>query len=63
MLPRTAGLEMCETSLAETWAEFEQLRVRLTRYLRSSETEFVHLIQALDACWSMAESVQRRPPT
>jgi hypothetical protein len=50
---------MCETSLAETWAEFEQLRVRLTRYLRSSETEFVHLIQALDACWSMAESVQK----
>ena len=52
-------MEMCETSLAETWVKFEQLRVRLTRYLRSSESEFVHLIQALDACWSMADTVQK----
>jgi hypothetical protein len=52
-------MEMREPSLAETWAKFEQLRVRFTRYLRSSESEFVHLIGALDACWSMAETVQK----
>jgi len=52
-------MEMREPSLAETWAQFEQLRVRFTRYLRSSESEFVHLIGALDACWSMAETVQK----
>jgi hypothetical protein len=45
-------------SLATAWAEYEALSARLTRYLKTSEEEFASLIQVLDACWSMAESVQ-----
>jgi len=48
-----------QESLAVAWAKFEQLSVRLTRYLRTSEIEFVRLIRALDACWNMAENVQK----
>jgi hypothetical protein len=48
-----------QESLSRAWAKFEQLRARLTRYLTTSEREFSRLIQALDACWSMAENVQK----
>jgi hypothetical protein len=48
-----------QESLAVAWAKFEALSVRLTRYLTTSEREFGRLIQALDACWTMAENVQK----
>jgi hypothetical protein len=46
-------------SLSSAWANYEQLNTSLVRYLNSSEAEFASLIQALDACWSMAENVQK----
>jgi hypothetical protein len=48
-----------QESLSVAWAKFEALSVRLTRYLTTSEREFSRLIQALDACWTMAENVQK----
>jgi hypothetical protein len=48
-----------QESLPVTWAKFEELSRRLTRYLSSSEREFTRLIQTLDACWTMAENVQQ----
>lgn len=46
-------------SLSSAWANYERLNTSLVRYLNSSEAEFASLIQALDACWSMAENVQK----
>jgi hypothetical protein len=53
--PGMAGQE----ALPATWAKFEQSSARLTRYLQTSEAEFARLIRSLDACWSMAENVQK----
>ena len=55
MNPGMAGQE----ALPATWAKFEQSSARLTRYLQTSEAEFARLIHSLDACWSMAENVQK----
>jgi hypothetical protein len=52
------GMEGQE-SLAVGWVKFEGLSTRLFRYLKTSEEEFGSLIQALDACWNMAENVQK----
>ena len=46
-------------SLSSAWAKYERLNTSLVRYLNTSEAEFAGLIQALDACWSMAENVQK----
>jgi hypothetical protein len=46
-------------SLSSAWANYERLNTSLVRYLNTSEAEFASLIQALDACWSMAENVQK----
>jgi hypothetical protein len=46
-------------SLSTAWAGYEALSPRLARYLKTSEEEFASLIVALDACWKMAESVQK----
>jgi hypothetical protein len=46
-------------SLLSAWANYERLNASLVRYLNTSEAEFASLIQALDACWSMAENVQK----
>ena len=46
-------------SLSSAWANYERLNTSLVHYLNSSEAEFASLIQALDACWSMAENVQK----
>ena len=46
-------------SLPSAWANYERLNTSLVRYLNTSEAEFASLIQALDACWSMAENVQK----
>ncbi len=46
-------------SLSSAWAKYERLNTSLVRYLNTSEAEFASLIQALDACWSMAENVQK----
>ncbi|MGA7693611.1 MAG: hypothetical protein WCA76_01215 [Candidatus Sulfotelmatobacter sp.] len=51
------GQESLSLSLA--WTKFEGLSTRLSGYLKTSEDEFASLIQALDACWSMAEKVQK----
>lgn len=48
-----------QASLSTAWARYEALSGRLTRYLKTSEEEFASLIVALDACWNMAESVQK----
>jgi hypothetical protein len=48
-----------QDSLSVGWAKFEGLSTCLIRYLRTSEEEFGSLIQALDACWNMAENVQK----
>ncbi len=48
-----------QTALALAWMEFDPLSARLDRYLKTSDEEFVSLIEALDACWSMAETVQQ----
>jgi hypothetical protein len=48
-----------QESLSSAWTKFEALSTRLSRYLKTSEDEFASLIQALDACWSMAENVQK----
>jgi hypothetical protein len=45
--------------LSGGWAKFEESSVLLNSYLRSSENEFVSLIRALDACWNVAENVQK----
>lgn len=52
------GMEGQE-SLSVAWVKFEGLSTRLFRYLKTSEEEFGSLIQALDACWNMAENVQK----
>jgi len=46
-------------SLSTAWAGYEALSPRLARYLKTSEEEFASSIVALDACWKMAESVQK----
>jgi hypothetical protein len=46
-------------SISSAWTQFDELSARLVRYLNSSGAEFGTLIQALDACWSMAETVQQ----
>ena len=48
-----------QASLSTAWGRYEALSGRLTRYLKTSEEEFASLILALDACWNMAESVQK----
>ena len=48
-----------QESLSASWAGYEALSRRLVRYLKTSEEEFASLIAALDACWNMAESVQK----
>jgi hypothetical protein len=48
-----------QESLSAAWAGYEALSGRLVRYLKTSEEEFASLIAALDACWNMAESVQK----
>jgi hypothetical protein len=48
-----------EESLAIAWAGCDALSARLVQYLEASEKEFAGLIQALDACWNMAESIQK----
>ena len=48
-----------QESLSTAWAGYEALSPRLARYLKTSEQEFASLIVALDACWNMAESVQK----
>src|ERR1700753_3885835 len=48
-----------QESLSASWAGYEALSGRLVRYLKTSEEEFASLIAALDACWNMAESVQK----
>jgi len=48
-----------QDSLAAGWVKFEGLSARLSAYLENSGAEFGRLIAALDACWSMAENVQR----
>jgi hypothetical protein len=48
-----------QESLSSAWAKYERLNTSLVRYLNTSEAEFASLIQALDACWSMAENVQK----
>lgn len=48
-----------QESLSSAWAKYERLNTSLVRYLNTSEAEFAGLIQALDACWSMAENVQK----
>jgi hypothetical protein len=54
----TSGGNEPET-LASAWAKYEPLNTSLLRYLKTSEAEFADLIQALDACWSMAEKMQK----
>lgn len=56
--PVNPGMEGQE-SLSVAWVKFEGLSTRLFRYLKTSEEEFGSLIQALDACWNMAENVQK----
>jgi len=51
-------MEMQE-SLSIAWAGFDALSERLVHYLKASEEEFANLIVALDACWNMAESIQK----
>jgi hypothetical protein len=51
--------EAGQESLSSVWTRFERLSTRLSGYLKTSEDEFASLIQALDACWSMAEKVQK----
>ena len=51
--------EAGQESLSSVWTRFERLSSRLSGYLKTSEDEFASLIQALDACWSMAEKVQK----
>jgi len=48
-----------QESLSSAWAKFERLSTHLVRYLNTSEGEFASLIQALDACWKMAENVHQ----
>jgi len=49
-----------QESLSAAWMKFEGLHTRLLCYLKTSEEEFGSLIQALDACWKMAENVQNK---
>ena len=46
-------------TLAQAWEKFEDLSSRLSRYLATSEAEFGQLIQALDACWTLVETVRK----
>ena len=46
-------------SLSATWADFDELKARLVRYLKTSEEEFCSLIEALNACWDMTENMQK----
>jgi hypothetical protein len=48
-----------EESLSVAWADFDGLNARLVRYLKTSEEEFCSLIEALNACWNMAENMQK----
>jgi hypothetical protein len=48
-----------QESLSTAWAGYEALSGRLANYLQTSEEEFASLIVTLDACWNMAESVQK----
>lgn len=48
-----------QESLSEQWVTFEGLSARLIRYLETSGEEFGSLIKALDACWNMADNVQK----
>jgi hypothetical protein len=48
-----------QESLSIAWARFDGLSGSLVRYLKASEEEFASLIAAMDACWSMAESIQK----
>ena len=41
------------------WRSFEPLQLRIRAYLVSSEREFSNLIEGLDDCWNMTESVQK----
>jgi hypothetical protein len=51
--------EKGQESLSSAWTRVEGLSACLSRYLKTSEDEFARLIQTLDACWSMAENVQK----
>jgi hypothetical protein len=44
-------------ALALEWARFDNLDREIAAYLKTSETEFARLIQALDGCWQTAEEV------
>jgi hypothetical protein len=44
--------------LEAEWERYESVSSRLVRYLKTSEEEFGRLIQALDECWTLTESVQ-----
>jgi hypothetical protein len=48
-----------QDSLSAAWSAFEELSTRLSRYLETSEKEFVSLITALHDSWSIADNVQK----